>query len=59
MDRGEQWQRLVDLMDEADSIQQSLLGEKHSKATYEFHTQLNNMADEFTDFANAEGFEIG
>lgn len=58
MDRSAQWQRLVDLLDEADAIQQSLLGEKHAAACYEFHSQLNNMADEFTDFANEEGFEI-
>jgi hypothetical protein len=58
-ERAEKWQRLVDLLDEADSIQQSLLGDKHAKACYEFHSNLNNMADEFTDFANEEGYEIG
>lgn len=58
MDRSAQWQRLVDLLDEADAIQQRLLGDKHAAACYEFHSQLNNMADEFTDFANEEGFEI-
>lgn len=58
MDRSAQWQRLVDLLDEADAIQQSLLGDEHAAACYEFHSQLNNMADEFTDFANEEGFEI-
>lgn len=58
MERQEKWQRLVDLLEEADSIQQSLLGDNHEVACYEFHNQLNNMADEFTDFANEEGFEI-
>lgn len=57
--RAEQWQRLVDLLDEADAIQQSLLADQHETACYEFHNQLNNMADEFTDFANEEGFVIG
>ena len=57
--RAEQWQRLVDLLDEADAIQQSLLADQHEIACYEFHNQLNNMADEFTDFANEEGFVIG
>ncbi len=59
MDRNEQWQRLIDLLEEADSIQQVLLGEKHKVACYEFHNQLNNLADEFTDFANEEGYKIG
>ena len=57
--RAEQWQRLVDLLDEADLIQQQLLGENHEVASYEFHNQLNQLADEFTDFANGEGYEIG
>lgn len=59
MDRAAQWQRLVDLLDEADAIQQSLLGNTHAVASYEFHELLNDMADEFTDFANEEGYEIG
>ena len=58
-ERAEKWQRLVDLLDEADSLQQSLLGDAHAEACYEFHNQLNTMADEFTDFANEEGYEIG
>lgn len=57
--RAEQWQQLVDLLEQADAIQQTLLGESHEVASYEFHNQLNNMADEFTDFANEEGYEIG
>lgn len=56
--RAEQWQRLVDLLDEADAIQQLLLGESNEVASYEFHELLNNMADEFTDFANEEGVDI-
>lgn len=59
MDRNEQWQRLIDLLEEADSIQQALLGEKHQVACYEFHNQLNTLADDFTDFANEEGYKIG
>lgn len=57
--RAEQWQQLVDLLEQADAIQQILLGESHEVASYEFHNQLNQMADEFTDFANEEGYEIG
>ncbi len=56
--RKEMWQRLIDLLDEADALQQSLLGDEYPKSCYEFHNQLNNMADEFTDFANSEGVEI-
>jgi hypothetical protein len=58
-ERAEQWQRLVDLLEEADSIQQSLLGEKNPIGCYNYHNHLNNMADAFTDLANAEGYEIG
>ena len=57
--RAEQWQRLIDLLDEADAIQQSLLGDLHEVACYEFHNQLNTLADDFTDFANSEGVLIG
>lgn len=56
--RQEQWQRLVDLLEEADAIQQALLGEDHETACYEFHNQLNQLADDFTDFANEEECEI-
>lgn len=57
-ERSEKWNRLVDLLDQADALQQELLGEKHAKAAYEFHNSLNNMADEFTDWANEEGYDI-
>lgn len=59
MDRNEQWQKLVDLLEEADAIQQSLLGETQPNASYEFHYQLNDLADTFVDWANEDGFEIG
>lgn len=58
MDRSAEWQRLVDLLEEADSIQQRLLGERHPAACREFFEQLNRIADEFVDFANEEGYEI-
>ena len=57
--RAEQWQRLVDLLEEADAIQQTLLGDDNEVASYEFHNQLNQMADLFTDLANEDGYEIG
>jgi hypothetical protein len=52
--RAEQWQRLINLLHEADAIQQSLLGDEHETASYEFHNQLNNIADEFEDWAAQE-----
>lgn len=55
---GEKWNRLVDLLDQADALQQELLGTDHPQACHEFHDQLNNMADEFTDWANEKGYDI-
>lgn len=52
--RGDKWQQLIDLMHTADSLQQELLGEGYPAASYEFHTLLNNMADEFECFAADE-----
>ena len=56
--RAEKWQQLVDLLDQADALQQELLADAALAPSYEFHTQLNNIADELTDFANAEGVDI-
>ena len=58
MERSKKWQQLVDLLEQADALQQELMGDEHSTACYEFHNQLNQLADEFTDFANAEGVDI-
>ena len=58
MERSEKWQQLIDLLEQADGLQQELMGDAHSTACYEFHNQLNNLADEMTDFANAEGVDI-
>jgi hypothetical protein len=52
--RAERWQQLINLLHEADAIQQELLGNQHEVASYEFHTQLNNIADEFEDWAAQE-----
>ena len=49
--RQAQWDRLIALLDEADAIQQKLLGDEHQTACYKFHSQLNNLADEFEQFA--------
>jgi hypothetical protein len=57
--RAEKFHQLIDLLDQADALQQELLGDEHETACYEFHCQLNDIADEFVDFANEEGIEIG
>jgi len=56
--RAEKWQQLVDLLEQADAIQQVLLGDSHEAACYEFHNEINRIADEMVDFANEEGCEI-
>jgi len=58
MERSEKWQQLIDLLEQADALQQELMDDDHSTACYEFHNQLNQLADEITDFANEEGVDI-
>jgi t-SNARE complex subunit (syntaxin) len=57
--RTEQWQRLIDLIDQADALQQQLLGETKDVESYAIHEMLNNMIDNFVDLANEEGIDIG
>jgi hypothetical protein len=52
--RAQEFQRLIDLLHEADAIQQALLGDEHEAACYEFHNALNNIAEEIEDFAAEE-----
>ena len=54
---GEKWNRLVDLLDQADALQQELLVD-HPDASLNFHNDLNQIADEFTDWANEKGYDI-
>jgi hypothetical protein len=54
-DRNEKWQQLIDLLEEADTLQQELLG---NIASYKIHSQLSDIVDELTDFANLEGCDI-
>jgi len=58
MERREDWNRLIKLLHEADYLQQKLLGDEHSQACYEFHSQLNMIADDLENFANSEGIKI-
>lgn len=55
--RKAKWQQLINLMYEADALQQELLGETDEAACYEFHNQLNNIADEFECWAANEEME--
>ena len=59
--RKAKWQQLIDLLHEADAIQQSLLGDEDPAACYEFHNTLNNIAEEFECWAADEeqSAEIG
>jgi hypothetical protein len=45
---------LINLLHTADSIQQELLGDVDAVACYEFHNQLNNIADEVECYAVEE-----
>jgi len=57
--RSEKWHRLIDLLAEADSIQQELLGSEKEVECYELHQQLDRLQDNFVDLANEEGIDIG
>jgi hypothetical protein len=57
--RAQQWQRLIDLLNEADAIQQTLLGETKDVECYALHGLISNLQDNFIDLANEEGVMIG
>lgn len=52
--RTEKFEQLIEMLHEADALQQALLGDDYPDACYEFHNQLNILASEFEDFAVAE-----
>lgn len=45
--RAEKFEQLVQMLHDADALQQELLGDVDAAACYEFHNQLNLLADEF------------
>lgn len=57
--RAEKFHQLIDLLDQADVLQQQLLGETKDVESYAIHEMLNNMVDNFVDLANEEGIDIG
>jgi hypothetical protein len=52
--RAEKFEQLIEMLHEADALQQALLGDVDAAACYEFHNQLNILASEFEDFAANE-----
>ena len=52
--RAEKWEQLINLLYEADALQQALLGDTDEAACYEFHSQLTNLAEEFECWAADE-----
>ena len=57
--RSDKFHQLIDLIDQADALQQELLSETKDVECYTIHQILNNMIDNFVDLANEEGIEIG
>jgi len=53
--RAEKFQQLIDLLHEADALQQELLAVEDESACYLFHTQLNDLADEFCHMGGGTG----
>lgn len=49
--RQAQWERLIAIMEEADAIQQRLLGDDDPEVCYEFHGQLSEILERFEEFA--------
>ena len=49
--RAEKFEKLIALLHEADALQQELLHDVDKLVCYEFHEQLNNLADEFESWA--------
>jgi hypothetical protein len=52
--RKAKWEQLINLLHEADALQQELLGDEDEAACYEFHNTLNNIAEEFECWAADE-----
>lgn len=52
--RMQEWERLVNLLHEADALQQRLLHDIDPKVCYEFHITLDRIADDLECYAAAE-----
>lgn len=56
--RAEKWQKLIDLLDEADGLQQELLGDVDEFACKEFHEAITAIAEDLEDWAAEEEKEV-
>ena len=45
--RADKYEKLINLLYEADALQQEILGGTDSVACFEFHKMLNNLIEEF------------
>jgi hypothetical protein len=52
--RAEKFEQLINLLHEADALQQELLAAEDESACYLFHSQLNDIAEEIECFAASE-----
>jgi 2'-5' RNA ligase len=50
----QEWERLVNLLHEADALQQRLLHDIDSEVCYEFHITLDRIAEDLEQWAAAE-----
>lgn len=55
--RTDKWQQLIDLLNQADALQQKLLGDVDEFACYEFHQSITAIAEDFEEWAAAEQAE--
>ena len=52
--RAEKFEQLINLLHEADALQQELLGDVDQFVSYEFHEQLINLLHEFESWAQPD-----
>jgi len=56
--RMQEWERLIDLLNEADVLQQKLLGDVDEFACREFHEAITTIAEDLEDWAAEEEKEV-
>jgi len=52
--RMQEWERLIDLLHEADGLQQKLLGDVDEFACQEFHQAITAVAEDLEEWAAEE-----
>jgi len=53
------WNKMIDLLDEANSLQQGLFSKDEERISYDFHDRISNLMDDLIDAANRKGIDIG